>query len=236
MKKLQLNQDKYYNMHCGQKYSDCQDLKVVNVPMRKSDEIKYLGDWVHSSLNNDSNITRRANKGIGTVSQIMSMLRQVSLGMYHMEIALIFRDSMLVSQMLFSSEIWLNLKPNQKAKLTTTDELYFQKIFSLKRTVAKESIYLETGKYPVMYIIKQRRLLCYYHILQQGKHELISRIYSAQVLHPEKYDFFMQVQDDKQELGINLSDEDIRILSKEKFKSFVKLKIDSLIQRNLEEK
>ena len=167
-------------------------------------------------------MTKRANIGKGTVSQILSMLRQVSLGMFHIEIALIFRDSMLISQILFSSEIWLNVKLNQIAKLTATDELYFQKIFSIKRTVAKESIYLETGKYPIVYIVKQRRLHYYYHILQQDKKELIARIYSAQVLRPEKNDFLLQIREDKYELGIKLSEDDNRGMSKEKFKSFVK--------------
>ena len=210
MKKLQLSQDKCINMHCGKNEQKCPDLKVDEMTMKKSKEVKYVGDWLSSSMNNDANIERRAAKGIGSISSILSLLKQISLGIYHFEIALIFRDTILLSQMVFNSEVWINLKANQIAKLTTTDELYLLKIFALQRTVPKEVLYLETGKYPLVYILKQRRLMYYFHILKQPLNELISRVYHAMILRPESNDFCIQIEKDKKELNINLSDDEVQ--------------------------
>ena len=127
-------------MHIGKQSDSCCSLKVRDLKLKNTKETKYLGDWLTPSPNNDVNIERRSNKGIGTVSQILSLLRQVTLGFYHMEIALLFRDTMLLSQLLFNSEIWINVTKKQIAKLTSSDELYFFNIFSLPWTVAKESL------------------------------------------------------------------------------------------------
>ena len=195
-----------------------------------------MGDWLTPSINSDLNIERRSNKSIGTVSQIVSLLRQVSLGYYYMEIALMFRDTMLISQLLFSSEIWINVTKKQIAKLTSSDESYFFNIFSLPRTVAKESIYLESGKLPVTFLVKFRRLMYYWHILHQPEKELISRVYRAQVLNIEKNDWAEQIQRDKTELKICLSDSEVGRLSKNQFKSYVTMKIESEVRKQLEEK
>ena len=78
--------------------------------IKTSSDIQYLGDWVSPKLDNRKNIEKGANKGIGTASQILSLLRHVSLVYFFVEIGLIFRDSMLIRKLLFNSEIWLDLK------------------------------------------------------------------------------------------------------------------------------
>ena len=78
--------------------------------IKTSSDIQYLGDWVSPKLDNRKNIEERVNKGIGTTSQILSLLRHVSLVYFFVEICLIFRDSMLIRKLLFNSEIWLDLK------------------------------------------------------------------------------------------------------------------------------
>ena len=82
-------------------------LRINSKSLRNEKETKYLGHWITSSLSNDVNIERRCNKAIGNTSQLLSILRQVSLGYFHFEIALLFRDSILISQLLFGSEIWI---------------------------------------------------------------------------------------------------------------------------------
>ena len=236
MKKLQLSNEKCKNMHFGKQKSNCSDLVIRDAKMQKCEELKYLGDWISTSTKNDFNIEKRANKCIGTISQLMSLLRQVSLGFYQMEIALIFRDTMLISQLLFNSEVWLDLKQNQIAKLTAIDELYLFKILNVPRTVTKECLYTEIGKYPVTSIIKMRRLMYWWHILQQKEEELIHRVYQAQVRDPEPNDFICQIKGDKSELKISLSDSEVKLMSKNKFKTFIKSKIDTFLRRQFDQK
>ena len=74
----------------------------------------YLGDVICVSGTNKKNIENRRNCAIGSVSQIVSMLEQISLGHYHFEIGLVMRDSMLVSKLVSSSEFWYNEKNIKK--------------------------------------------------------------------------------------------------------------------------
>jgi hypothetical protein len=116
-KKLEFGPNKCYNIHIGMKQVCCEGLKVHDDKITKKQYETYLGDVICSSGSNRKNIEKRTNCGVGAVSQILSTLSQVSLGHFHYEIALIFRDSMLVSKLVFSSEVWYNVKNEQYSKL-----------------------------------------------------------------------------------------------------------------------
>ena len=48
--------------------------------MKTAEHETYLGDVICSSGKNEENISNKANYGVGAISQIFSMLSQVSLG------------------------------------------------------------------------------------------------------------------------------------------------------------
>ena len=59
----------------------------------------YLGDTFVPQALIKTNIENRKNHGNGAVSEILSTLSQASLGHFQFKIALVFRDSMLISKM-----------------------------------------------------------------------------------------------------------------------------------------
>ena len=83
----------------------------------------YLGEVICKSGSNDKNIQNKRNSGLGAVSQITSMLNQISLGHYYYEIALVLRDTILISKMPSSSEIWYNLTKQQIRQFEQIDEI-----------------------------------------------------------------------------------------------------------------
>ena len=60
-----------------------------------------------------------------------------------------------------------------------------------------------------------------WHILNRNKCELINRIYEAQKLSNITGDWIKLVEADKEELKIGMNDEEIRNISKDKFKEYV---------------
>ena len=88
-----------------------------------------------------------------------------------------------------------------------------------------EWLYIETGKLPLKYLIQIRRLMYLWHILSREKSELIRRIYETQNLSNDSGDWIRLVENDKQELELKMSDEEIQNVSKERFKSFIKSKV-----------
>ena len=174
----------------------------------------YLGDVISSTGSNEKNIELRVNQGIAAVNQIISMLNLTSLGHFFFEIALVLRESILISKLVFNSEIWYNISNNQLEKLEQIDEMYIRRLLNVAKTAPKVGLYMEFGIMPIKFIVKTRRLLYYWHILQRKKDELISRFYSAQKYSPSDGDWVYQIEKDKADVELKLSEAEIQSMSK----------------------
>ena len=69
------------------------------------------------------------------------------------------------------------------------------------------------------------RISYLHHLLTRSENELISKVYFAQKRKPVKDDWVLTVENDMNEIGLNCSEEEIKSMSKVKFKSLVKDKI-----------
>ena len=185
----------------------------------------YLGDVLQCNAKNDINITERSNRGNGTVIQIVQMLEDLCLGRYFFEAALLLRNSMLLSTLLSNSESWYNLTKNDIGKLESTDEQLLRKIFSAPKSTPKELLYLESGSLPIRYILISRRLNFLWYILNQNDDSMLTEFLRAQCENPVKGDWILTVMDDLKELDIKENLDDIREISKDKFKKIVKIKV-----------
>ena len=95
------------------------------------------------------NIEKRKNEGLAAINQISSILNLTSLGHFYFEIALILRQSILISKLVFNSEVWYKVTSKQLEKLEQIDELYMRKILNVAKTTPKVGIYIECGVMPV---------------------------------------------------------------------------------------
>ena len=82
----------------------------------------------------------------------------------------------------------------------------------------KALLYLELGVLPARYIIKSRRLKFLYYIINQNEQSLIKKFFNAQI--GKLYENRLNILDLKNltELEINLDIENIKLMSKNKFK------------------
>ena len=167
------------------------------------------------------------------MSEIISTLSQVSLGHYHFEMALIFRDSSLISKLVYSSEVWYNITNEQYTKLEEIDEMFMRKIFNLPRSAPRISLYAECGKIPVRYIIKTRRLLYYWHILNLEEKEILHKFYLGQKFKPSRNDWVLTIQKDMDEIGLLMTEKEVKEMSQEKFKAIVQSKINVSVTKYL---
>ena len=85
--------------------------------MEDVEEEKYLGDIITNDGKNVKNIAARTNRGIGTVNQIMSILDDICFGKYYFKVAMVFRNSLLLSSLLTNAEAWYNLSDNDVTEL-----------------------------------------------------------------------------------------------------------------------
>ena len=120
---------------------------------------------------------------------------------------------MLISKVVYSAEVWNNITNAEFKKLEEVDEMYFRKIFELPKSAPRIGMYAECGKIPIRYIIKTRRLLYYWHLI-----------------HLE--DWVMTLKIDMEEIGLQISKEEVKNISLEKFKNMVQCKVKICVKKS----
>ena len=100
---------KCHSLHVGKESYLCPGMKVHGQQAERVLETEYLGDIVRADGKNSSNIKSRVGKGIGLISEIMSILKCVSFGSHYFEITKVLREARLINGILTNAEIWYSL-------------------------------------------------------------------------------------------------------------------------------
>ena len=225
-KRLNFSEKKCHRLHVGNvKRGECQQIKVHDKKMDDSKSEKYVGDIVCDDGKADNNIASRKAKGFAIAGDILAILDEVPLGTHRIEAGLHMRNGMLLNGILTNSEVWVGLKEQHFKELEQVDEHLLRGILKAHSKTPIESLYLETGSVPIRYIIKKRRINYLHHLLTRDSDELISKVYIAQIRRPGKNDWAAQVEKDIEEILLNLSNSEIMVMKKEKFKSYLGKKI-----------
>ena len=124
---------------------------------------------------------------------------------------------------------------DQYVKLERIDELFMRRLFNVQISVPKESLYIESGVLPLTFLMKVRRLMYLWNILNLSEKELVYKFYTAQKLSSDKDDWVLQVRKDAVEIDLQLTDEHIKKISQEKFREIVKRKTAILAVKSLNE-
>ena len=194
--------------------------------MKQVEHEVYLGDTVSADLSNNRNIEKRCNQSIGTISEIMIILKQISKGYFYFNIGLIMRESILLTKLLLNRKAWTNITKQQVLSLEKSDRANLIRFVNGHSRINEEILDGELCTTPIRYLLMQKRLMYLWHILQRDENELIKRVYLAQKYCTSKLDWYNQIVKDKSELDIHLKDIQINECSKEAFKKFVKYKVN----------
>ena len=244
VKKLQFGGDKCHKMHVGKKHHLCPDLFVDNWELEKIDKNghgiknledihvgdfmmdtveneKYLGDIIAADGSNTKNIQKRKSKGVGAVSQIMSILQNTCFGPYYFQVAIILRNTILANGILTNSEAWYGLNDSDLEILEGVDEQLLRRVLEVPSTCPKEMLYLEMGCVPFKYIVASRRLNFLHYILNEDDSSLIHQVLKSQSEQPVKDDWYLSVVKDLEEFQLDMNFEEIKKLSSFSFHTIV---------------
>ena len=67
-------------------------------------------------------------------------------------LAVILRNSLLISSMLSNSEVWYGLTKKDTDLLEQIDEMWMRNLFECSRNIAKDLLYLELGVVPISFL------------------------------------------------------------------------------------
>ena len=113
------------------------------------------------------------------------MLDAMQGGIFHFQIAGIYRNSYLISNILSSSEVWYGLTQSEYEQLESVDKMWIKNLFNCSSCVPTELLYLELGLWPIRHIIMKRRCLYLHHILQQDENSLLFRFFLSRYRSPD---------------------------------------------------
>ena len=182
--------------------------------MENAEEEKYLGDILSQDGSNRANIEARVNKGKGIVMRIMSILNSIPFGKLYYEVAILLRNTLLVSSVLCNSEAWFNLTEAQLHHLESVDLMLLRNILSAPKSTPKEMFYLELGIAPFRKMIRQRRLNFLAYILRHRPESLIRKIFENQAENRTRKDWVTTVLRDLDVWGLNVSFDEIGKMNK----------------------
>ena len=215
---------------------DIEDVCLGEEMMEEKDEEKYLGDIISKDGRNLKNIQNRVNKGKGIVRKIFDILEGIPFGKLYFKVAILLRNSLLVSSMLCNSEVWFNLTNSDLDLLETVDLMLLRKILDAPKSTPKEMLYLELGVMPLRDMIRQRRLNFLKYILDQKEESILSQVFEKQCEKKTKKDWVTSVLADLDLLDLNVTFADIRTMNKVKWKNMLKQSIMNISLKKLESK
>ena len=145
--------------------------------MKEENSLLYLGHMISKDGRNMPNIFHKTNKSIGTQKQIVKLVE--SLSIYTFSSAVIYIESLLRSQILYSSETMINIKETEYRALEKTEESVIQKILKTTRSCSMHLLYLETFLIPARFQVQCQVLNLLQYILQQPTDSLLYKVYRA---------------------------------------------------------
>ena len=121
---------------------------------------------------------------------------EISFCEYFFEMAVLFRQSMLLNSILCNTEVLYGLKKSHIETLELEDKFFWRKIFQCPVITPTEVFFLETNTIQIRHLIMARRLLYYWNILQMDDAELVKKVFIAQKMLPCKDDWIHQMRED----------------------------------------
>ena len=134
------------------------------------------------------------------------------------------REAILLNGMLANSESWINISKKDIDKLDQPDTMLQRKILSISENPSKCFMYLELGIIPVKYVLMKKRMQFLHYILNENIDSMIVQVYNALKEDHRKCNFIQLTNKDREDLEIELSDEDIKYTPKSTWKKYVKEK------------
>ena len=150
----------------------------------------------------------------------------IPFGNHYFEVAIMLRNSLLVSSMLCNSEAWYNVTAAEINLLETVDLQLLRAITRAPKSTPKEMLFLELGCIPFSEMIRQRRLGFLYYILHESPESLVYQFFQTQYKNRTSKDWVTTILKDLDEVKLGVTIEQIKIMKKSTYMRMLKTSIE----------
>ena len=195
-----------------------QEMKVVTVST-------YLGDVFNSKGNNKDLMQDRVSRGTRCLVSAMSMVNDVTLGCYTVQVLVLLYKTIFIPSMLFNSETWTRLSKNDYHTLEVMQMKFLKRIVHVPSSTSNCITLLEFGVLPIRHEISIRKMNFLHHILGLDGEDPVQMVYKEQGKFEFERNWHNEVKEMRKMYSIEEEDQKIASLSKEAWKNIVKKKV-----------
>ena len=133
------------------------------------------------------------------------------------------REGILLGSLLTNSESWINVTNQDISELEKPDTHLLRNV--LDSSASKCFMMLELGIIPVRFVLMKKRLQFLHYILNESTSTMLRQVYDTLKEESRHGDFVSLTQSDKNALNIDISEEDIQLVSKWSWKKYLTEKV-----------
>jgi hypothetical protein len=204
--------------------------------IEQTSEQKYLGFVLSNTGDNMANIRSLKKKSIGIIRSTLNKLNSLNLKTYYFECAIILMNVMVRGSLLYACDMYYDLKETELRQIERIEEGYLRQVLKTSKGCPITELYLSVGQHPAQFEIQKIRLLYLKYILLQDEESLIRKFLQLQLEQPTKGDWASTCLNDLKQLQMNLTLENIKLMSEHKFRNMLKLKVKESAFKYLKEK
>ena len=172
--------------------------------------------------NNSALCKDRADKAVGTIIELFSICTEVNFGKFKISNLSTLYHSVFISRLIYNCEARSNLKAKDYQVLQKLQLNFLRRVMDVLITTPTAALFLETGVWPVQYIIEERHLLYLERILDTNNTDPVWLEYREML----KYEFEPNWANNflglREKYNLPLNDLNFQKLSKPQRKTSVK--------------
>ena len=209
------------------------ELKINEEIMEEVHQMVCLGDVFNSKGNNDDLINDRVKRGTASMVSIHGFMREMSLGVHTISVYLLLHHAIFLASMLFNAQAWSNITEKNMSNLTTIQMRFLKKAMSAKQATTNSFMYLELGVLPIAQEVHKRQLTFFHHIVNLAEDDPVRKMWQYQRQLPNYNNWWNGIENLIVKYNIELSEEQIKSISKDTFKQKVKKAITQVAFEDL---
>ena len=236
-KRMGLNEDKCVILPVNVPDSMAVPVLVVNgKEMDIVEFAKYLGDVFNRKGTNSDMIDERVRKGLVCMISTIALTSEITLGIHLITTLISLYKIIFLQVVTFNSGAWNNLTSSEINRLQVVQLKFLKRILHAPTSTCNCITFLELGILPIEFNININQLRFLHHILTLDENDPVRCAYNQQKLFPYENNWYNEVTFLRSKYSLFQTDEEISVLSKEKWKSLVKVAVNeyALVRLNLE--
>ena len=133
--------------------------------------------------------------------------------------------SLFLPVVLYNSQAWSNITKHELTLLNTVQLKFLKRIFHAPPSTSNPITFLETGSLPIEQEINLRQLNFLHHILSLDSSDPVKRVYNEQLKLSHEKNWANELVNLRRKYNIKADDQEIPMLTKERWKRMVKMKL-----------